>query len=381
MEQSLESQPQGTFYSHLTEVLLRNACQLQTENTDTYRFPHRSGGHPISKWKAKLLESVQRRGFAYFRQVNLEEILTNFHSVNVHGSGLQQLHAMLSDEHSRATLVDVMAYRILGEERMKLPLNGQRYWNAIHRIENELMVQPKTISVPVLDGSLNLYSLRSSGFPICIHAHLLNILNTFLLQQYRYASHHTTVAVSPGDIVIDGGGCWGDTALYFAQLAGSHGNVYCFEFAPDNLSILKRNLEMNPLLRDRIDVIKEALWDKTGDTISFDSAGPGTTVGETAEQSCKVTTRAIDDFVEEKRLDRVDFIKMDIEGAELKALQGAADTIRKFRPKLAISLYHKLEDFACIPEFLANINVPYQFFLDHFTIHQEETVLFALPVN
>jgi hypothetical protein len=70
---------------------------------------------------------------------------------------------------------------------------------------------------------------------------------------------------------------------------------------------------------------------------------------------------------------------MDIEGSELKGLQGAEETICTFRPKLAISLYHKDEDIIMIPEYLHKLDLGYEFFLDHFTIHRWETVLFASP--
>jgi hypothetical protein len=81
--------------------------------------------------------------------------------------------------------------------------------------------------------------------------------------------------------------------------------------------------------------------------------------------------------VKEKRLQRVDFIKMDIEGAELQALRGAEQTIRAFRPKLAIALYHNWSDFITIPGYLENLAVGYQFYLGHVTIHWGETILFA----
>jgi hypothetical protein len=68
---------------------------------------------------------------------------------------------------------------------------------------------------------------------------------------------------------------------------------------------------------------------------------------------------------------------MDIEGAELAALRGAERTLRRDRPRLAISLYHKPEDFYEIPEFLAGLGAGYRLYMDHYTIHEEETVLFA----
>ncbi len=99
------------------------------------------------------------------------------------------------------------------------------------------------------------------------------------------------------------------------------------------------------------------------------------------KQSSRVLSKSIDDFVAEQALQRVDFIKMDIEGAELKALQGAEQTLKAFRPKLAIALYHRADDFVDIPSYLESLNLNYEFFLDHFTIHLEETVLFASPPN
>jgi len=68
---------------------------------------------------------------------------------------------------------------------------------------------------------------------------------------------------------------------------------------------------------------------------------------------------------------------MDIEGAELKALQGAEDTLLRFKPSLAISLYHKDSDFIDIPKYLANLDLGYKFYLDHFTVYKNETVLYA----
>lgn len=112
--------------------------------------------------------------------------------------------------------------------------------------------------------------------------------------------------------------------------------------------------------------------------------GPGTSMAQGVQSdgnhdSLQVTTISIDDFVSEKNLPRIDFIKMDIEGAELKALKGAEESIRAFKPRLAISVYHRQEDFMTIPAYVNNLNLGYEFFLDHFTIYGEETILFAAP--
>jgi hypothetical protein len=69
---------------------------------------------------------------------------------------------------------------------------------------------------------------------------------------------------------------------------------------------------------------------------------------------------------------------MDIEGAELSALKGGIETIKRFRPKLAISIYHSLDDFINIAAYLKALNLGYKFYLRHGTIFNEETVLLAV---
>ena len=68
---------------------------------------------------------------------------------------------------------------------------------------------------------------------------------------------------------------------------------------------------------------------------------------------------------------------MDIEGAELKALKGAREALRKFKPKLAISVYHSLSDYIAIPQYINSLNLGYSFYLNHHTIHSEESILYA----
>jgi hypothetical protein len=108
----------------------------------------------------------------------------------------------------------------------------------------------------------------------------------------------------------------------------------------------------------------------------FRDNGPGSRPAADS-RGVEVETQTIDDLVAANSLDRVDFIKMDIEAAEPDALMGAEQTLRKHRPQLAISIYHDARHFACIPNWLADLNLGYRFFIDHFTIHSEETVLFA----
>lgn len=72
------------------------------------------------------------------------------------------------------------------------------------------------------------------------------------------------------------------------------------------------------------------------------------------------------------------FIKMDVEGSELETLKGAEKTILKYRPKLAISLYHKDEDIVTIPIFLERLGLGYKYYLRHYQTRMCETVLYAI---
>jgi FkbM family methyltransferase len=159
--------------------------------------------------------------------------------------------------------------------------------------------------------------------------------------------------------------------------------VRTFEFEPANLRRMRANLELNAPLQGRVDVDERALWRTAGDQLRFTSFGPATTVGTAAAgganggDALQVPSASIDALVEEGALDRVDFLKLDIEGAELEALRGAQATLRRDRPRLAIAIYHKPEDWTTIPRFVDGLGVGYRFSLGHFTVHAEETVLFA----
>lgn len=74
----------------------------------------------------------------------------------------------------------------------------------------------------------------------------------------------------------------------------------------------------------------------------------------------------------------VTFLKMDIEGAEKEALLGARKTIKRCRPKLAISVYHKPEDIWELPELILDIYPDYELYIRHYSLRDAETVLYAI---
>ena len=293
---------------------------------------------------------------------------------------LEWLYKRFEDDESRRWLVDIVAYRLMGHRAIKLPLNTPAYWKRTKEIE---AFQEGDISIPFgfMEWTLNRFDLKKIGYPIKINTRVANIMAQFELEQY--ACDRIGVRVKPGFKVIDGGGCFGDTALYFAHLAGNTGKVYSFEFVDSNLELYQKNLDLNPNIADQIQICRHPLWSTSDQELYVNDRGPASTISPEpeGEDSILVKTLAIDDLVTRESLDKVDFIKMDIEGAEFESLKGAEQTIRKFRPQLAICVYHSPQDFHRLAELINSYDPEYRFALGHFTIHSEETILFAKHKN
>jgi len=196
------------------------------------------------------------------------------------------------------------------------------------------------------------------------------LVGTFILQQHRYDS---IVEPKLGDVVFDIGAYVGDTALWFSKAVGSHGKVYAFEPEPRNFEKLKANLERNKVTN--VIPLQLALSENEGE-MQVASGGNSSTITQTdTGTSVKVTT--IDKFVEANKLPRVDFIKMDVEGHELKVLKGAHETIGAFKPSLALSVYHRGDDLIKLPEFLLELNPNYKFYVKHCGPGWAETVVYG----
>jgi len=288
--------------------------------------------------------------------------------------GLSAFYDHLEDSTSKDILVKLIAYRILGYQKVRIPCVQDRLSALQQHDLKSLEKSTETIKITFLNWSLKHLDFTSMGYPVeCFAIDPFG----FLLLPYAYSRRQPPIAAGPGDVVIDGGACFGDTALYFGHMVGERGKVFSFEFLPENLAVFHRNMALNPSLAPRIELVPNALDETSNRQISYVAMGPGTKLTAQGDASQTVSTLSIDDLVEQKSLDRVDFIKMDIEGAEMSALCGAEKTLRKFKPKLAVCLYHSLDDFVRIPEFLDRLGLSYRFYLDHTTTHLEETVLFA----
>jgi FkbM family methyltransferase len=168
--------------------------------------------------------------------------------------------------------------------------------------------------------------------------------------------------VQPGDIVLDCGASDGDFSREALQAGAKL--VVSIEVSPAAVECLRRNLAQ-PVAEHRDIVYPKGVWDSEGTlrlNVSDSNFAANSVVlrpgGSHADVLAPLTT--IDKIVAELGLPRVDFIKMDIEGAEVNALSGARQTIAKFKPRLSIATEHKLDDEVEIPNAVRRLRDDYK---------------------
>lgn len=182
---------------------------------------------------------------------------------------------------------------------------------------------------------------------------------------------------SPNEIFVDCGGFRGETSEQFIKWSGgNYKKIYLFEPTSELMQECKEVLKESPN-PERINYYECGLWNENT-VLSFK-------IGQDASRTRLVTAEADDTkAIQVNTIDSVvadynaTFIKMDIEGSELQALQGAVNTIKNSRPKLAISVYHKRSDIWDIPMFLLGIHPDYKFYLRTYSFIGNDTVLYAI---
>jgi FkbM family methyltransferase len=189
------------------------------------------------------------------------------------------------------------------------------------------------------------------------------VLAAIFYRRSRWMSIDGTdlVTIRPGDVVIDAGAHLGESTRNALRLGASQ--VIAIEPAPANVRAFRRNLATQ-IAGGRIVIVEKGVYDREG-VLSFENHQSWS--GEFVEQheahggaieQLPVTT--IDALVAQLKLTRLDFIKMDIEGSEPYALKGATNTLRRFKPRLAIGTYHRPGDLESIHEIVMKANPAYR---------------------
>jgi len=196
-------------------------------------------------------------------------------------------------------------------------------------------------------------------------------INTYVKMRYPFCGYEVTVRASPvwkriergkqepaclryltnlelqGKTVLDVGAAFGSYSLLLSKLVGTTGFVYAFDPDPKAVKVLRENTQMNGL--SNVHVEERCLSNVSGKTkLRANVFGIGVSSimnkpTEGAIQEIDVETTTIDKFCEENDI-RPDGIKIDVEGAERKVVEGAQNTIRKYSPWILLEFHGNYMD-------------------------------------
>lgn len=167
--------------------------------------------------------------------------------------------------------------------------------------------------------------------------------------------YESFLRLQKGERFLDLGAYNGDTALEFSKRCPEYDKIIAVE--PDVKTFKK--LKNNTQGLKNVDCHNLCISDFSGKGKFLMKGGRNSIVGEGIETEFST----VDDIL---KGEKISFIKMDVEGEELKAVKGAEKTILKHKPKMIISAYHRTEDFWTLPKAVLDINPEYKVYMRHF---------------
>lgn len=213
---------------------------------------------------------------------------------------------------------------------------------------------------------------RTAWIGIMRYRLTLNPLHLNISNYPQYFSPY--VPILPGDLIIDGGAWIGDTAKAFLESVQGQCQVIAFEPAAPNYARLISE-QANLISRGRIIPVQKGLWYE-GTTLRINTEYDNTGRSKIEDIGTDIIDLVrLDDYLADDQQPSV--IKFDLEGAELRALKGALETIRRYHPRLMLSIYHHGSDFWNIFREVREVNPGYRFSLGHHSASMFETVLYA----
>ncbi|WP_136547889.1 FkbM family methyltransferase [Hydrocarboniclastica marina] len=191
---------------------------------------------------------------------------------------------------------------------------------------------------------------------------------------------HPKVSPTSGDTYVDGGAWQGDTVEVLKHRLGDSVRIHCFEPDSDNREILLRLIDERDY--SGVTVSHFGLWNCT-ETLRFLSSGEATHTmqarvdnGSGEGTVIEIQARDLDGYCMELG-ERVDYIKLDVEGAEPQVISGAARILQEQQPRLAISAYHEPEQLWQLLKQIHEVNPAYQFCFAHHSQNLFESVIYA----
>ncbi len=193
-----------------------------------------------------------------------------------------------------------------------------------------------------------------------------------LEEQFIQKMHQKQYRLKSGDVVVDAGAHIGTFTVLAARTVGTEGKVIAFEPEAKNLDFLRRNVEANDL--GNVVIIPKGLWsqpDKLRFNLSEFTGEHSFATNGVGSEFAEVEVDALDNVLQELGIPRVDFIKMDIEAAEIEALKGMEATLRDSDVKMVVETHYSPEG-----PLTHRVVVP-QLKQRGFEVHREGVIVYA----
>jgi FkbM family methyltransferase len=180
------------------------------------------------------------------------------------------------------------------------------------------------------------------------HLGMWSIFLVVLSEEFGKDVYELERSVKPGDTVLDLGAHIGGFTVRAARKIGPAGRVIAVEPAPQNYALLRSNLALNDL--SNVEALNLGVWKERATlTMHFSGLSGGHSVEEgyanvhESGDVAQVPVDSVDGILAERGIERVDFVKMDIEGAEIEAIKGMRRTLERSNARLAIAAYHRVD--------------------------------------
>lgn len=271
-------------------------------------------------------------------------------------------------EYAKRTLKQFRRKFWLGSKRIKYDMIFAEAWSRLLpdkmpevidlaglKFINDSAFKAEFSDIFIAGGALKNTNLKQEKYIAC---EVLSILS----DEGPYENEY--VRLRKGDIVIDAGANLGLFSLFCSHKEVK--KVYAFEPQKAVIKLLKKNILLNNE-NELVEVVPYGLSDRN-DVYLLSHSGTGHPAGSIVikrndeNDTEKVSCTTLDNWVRERGISKIDFIKADIEGAERQMLIGSTEILRKYAPRLAICTYHLPDDPIVLEKIIRKANPNYVIF-------------------
>lgn len=305
---------------------------------------------------------------------NLEKFTNLIKQYKIHLSTISKLlYSKLEDDDKKRFIIWFL--KRWGTINLVNPIEYNLYTQMIEKVKNQ---DCETVEIDNVKYKIQNMDIQGYSFKLIAYPWVLSVHDVFY-NQYE----HKTFKIKSGDVIIDAGGFIGDTAALFCEKTSNNCFIHAFELLDENIKLFEYNNKLNNI-ESFVKINQLALTNKSNETIKIKQTAVqgATSIFGNDDSEISIKTITLDDYIIINNIEKVDLIKMDIEGAEIAALEGAINTIKHFKPRLALCLYHKWDDVITIPKFLTALNIEYKYYFKWVQLAQGwEAVLLAEPIK